>query len=479
MLKYYLSVVVGVVIISALISPACALIKVELTVEKVYKGSQAVVPGKITEVAADSRVLSVELGTALKGKAPGPKIRVQIAAPAELIKDAAANQPIVLIMNNPNEGLIHVADTWLLATSVPNSNMLVWRTVQVKEDLKPSFPGRTSALVKLVTDMNAGNDSIINDWKHKPFAGGVKKRGKLAVQKPSWILASDVNGDKKPDLLVGSGAGTKLFLAQGDNFEDGSASAGAWGNAGDYHASGDVDGDGKADVLLDGTLWLNQGGKFAAAKSTLELPKGTPLTAALLDVNGDQKLDALLASASGELRVFENPGAADKPWTARPAKTLWNGEASFATFGDFGDTGKPHVLAIASGAIMRYAIDADGGPPADFSRLTGIDLKKFEKFKDGFKNVQAVAVQMDEETGIDLLITGATGSLLLVNRGLGAFFVDETSHNNLTANGAQPLPVAPSAASPWTRADQHGKGVDDVLLLGEDGSLYELSNSAR
>jgi hypothetical protein len=476
-LKYYLSGVLGVALILALISPVSGLIKVDWTVEKLYKETtKAAIVGKVDSVDAETRVINVSLTQALKGKSPGPKIRVQVVSPPEFLKEVAANQPLVFFLSETEGGgkaVIHVADTWLLAQGVPNGNLLVWRVIQVWDAVKQSFPGRTAALVQYVTDLAAGKESFANKWEHKPFAGGMKKRASLPVKNAAWILAEDLNGDKKPDLIVNSAAGTQVFFAKDAAYEDATAAAGAFEKSGGYHAVGDVNGDGKADLLLDGVLWTNAGGKFTAAKSPLELPKGAPLAAAILDANGDQKNDVMFVSASGELRVYEN-GGGDK-WTAKPAQNLWTaGDAPlFAAFGDFGDTGKPHLLVITKSGISRYALDADGGPPADFTRLTGLDLKKMDKYKDGFKNLQVVAVNMekDGDPKTDIFALSDAGPVLFLNRGLGAFFVDENVPTMAT-------PVAKPSASPlWTRADLHGKGVDDILLLSEDGTLFEIDNT--
>ncbi|MCY3021010.1 MAG: VCBS repeat-containing protein [Planctomycetota bacterium] len=293
-------------------SPAGALIKLEQTVSKIYEQSKTVLVGKVAGVNPDTRVVDVTIVEALKGKSPGEKMRVQIASPAEVLKEVAPGQPLVFLLGE-GEGAIHLADTWLLATGIPNSNMQAWRVVQLYDAGRQGFPGRTAALVRLVTDLKAGKSTILNKWERKPFAGGVHKRGKLNIQKPSWVMACDVNGDKKPDLLVGSAAGTRLLLAtaggaesSASQYQDVTEQWGLSGGAGGYHAFGDVDGDGKTDLLLDDTLWLNRGGKFVAAKARLELPGGgaRPLAAALADVTGDQKPDALLLAANGELRIF-------------------------------------------------------------------------------------------------------------------------------------------------------------------------------
>jgi len=481
----------------ALALPVNALIKLENTVAKTYATSLAVLTGKVEGVNAETRVVDVGILETLKGKSPGQRLRVQIAAPAELLKEIAPAQPLVFFLcetEGAGGAMIHLADKWLLANGIPNSNLQVWRVVQVHDTMSQSFPGRTAALVRLVGDLKAGKFTILDKWERKPFAGGVHKIAKLNVQKPSWIMAADINGDKKPALLAGSASGTRLLLATANGYEDATEQSGLSGSASGYHASGDIfsRGDGKLDLLLGDTLWISQGAgagkRFVAAKAQLELPaKGQPLAAALADVTGDGKPDALLLSDSGELRIFANPGAPDKPWPLHATKTLWT-EAetagkpqakAFAAFGDWGDDGKLCVMTVSETGIVRYALDANGGAPADLLRLTGADLRKNEKYRGGLKNVMAAALHMGESPRPDLFVLCDSGGLLLVNRGFGTYLLDDNAGAAFASGAEGQAGLKFTPATPWTPACLRGGAVDDLLVVGEDGTLYEVGNSPR
>jgi hypothetical protein len=137
---------------------------------------------------------------------------------------------------------------------------------------------------------------------------------------------------------------------------------------------------------------------------------------------------------------------------------------------------------------VRYALDADGGPPADLLRLTGVDLRRNEKYRNGLKNIHAAALHIGESSvaqadksprGLDLLAVCDAGALLLVNRGFGTFLLDDNPGGASAAPASGPgiwsaLKLGPSAL--WAPADLHGRGVDDLLVLGEDGTLYEVDN---
>ena len=303
----------------------------------------------------------------------------------------AAGNPVVLLASKGRPGavVLHVADTWLLGAVVPNSQPPLWRAAPVTDDKPKAFPGTTAGLVHVVGEIKAGKSTLVNKVDNQHFRGGVKELGKLAVTKPTFLLAVDVNGDKKPDLLVGTAEGVKLFLAGDKGYEDATA---AWGLAGATAraAAGDVNHDGKPDLLIGTTLWVNDGQKFAAAKSALDVPAGAAVVAeALIDINGDTKPDAAVLLADGQLLTFTNLGLPDQPWTKGPARKLGDAAPLAAAFGDFGDGTKPQAVVVTAEGITRYPLDEAAGTPADFFRLTGDRMASQKAFAAAAKGASA------------------------------------------------------------------------------------------
>ncbi len=152
------------------------------------------------------------------------------------------------------------------------------------------------------------------------------------------IAAGDVDGDRRPDLVLGSLADRAVWLAirkaQGGFAVRNEELTVAGVPAG--LAVGDVNGDGRSDVVVANgtgakvvTVLLNGGKGFARA----DYPTGTsPQGVALADVNGDGRTDVVTANSS-----------------SRTVSVLRNLGTAFAAKADY--TAGPLPLAIAAGDV--------------------------------------------------------------------------------------------------------------------------------
>ena len=163
--------------------------------------------------------------------------------------------------------------------------------------------------VDLIVGTGAGTAAQV-----KVFSGATRKL--LASFRPFAsrggvsVAAGDVNGDGKADVIVGSGAGTaaqvKVFSgATGVVLESLAPCASCRGGV--SVAAGDVNGDGKADVIVGtgpGTAAVVTVYRNATKTRLWSFPAFSPtfaggVTVAVADVNGDGRADLVVGAGTG------------------------------------------------------------------------------------------------------------------------------------------------------------------------------------
>jgi hypothetical protein len=180
------------------------------------------------------------------------------------------------------------------------------------------------------------------------------------------VAMKDVNGDGKPDLVVTNSCvddncatgSVGVLLGNGDGTFQAAVSYNSGGRSAMAVAVGDVNGDGKPDLVVendcviggscngDGTVGVLLGkgdGTFQAAVISSTPQPGFCCQLALADFNGDGKLD--VATAGGSVLLLGNGDG-----TFQSPLTLGAGPGVAA--GDFDGDGKPD-LAVGGVAILR------------------------------------------------------------------------------------------------------------------------------
>jgi hypothetical protein len=288
-----------------------------------------------------------------------------------------------------------------------------------------------------------------------------------------------------PYLLIGVGGGVQLLLGAEAGFVDATE---PWGLNELSDRSGairqgvfiDFNGDRRPDLLVNSTVWLNQGNRFLAS-GTAEIPGAEQLLTIAPQTPGDNEPAHLVTlRKTGELALCPSTPQPGKTWPAQSLGKLWNAAPAdlplAAAIGRWGGDGKLSVVAVRNNNLTRHSLNP-ADEPADFHRMTGEKPEALGKaFPKGLAGVQVLAGSFTGGSGADCLILADGGGLLLVHRGYGTFFLNPDAAARLRPSADRPLPFQFAPSLRWAVADLHGDGYAELLVLTEDGVLYEMEN---
>jgi hypothetical protein len=256
----------------------------------------------------------------------------------------------------------------------------------------------------------------------------------------SSIAVADVNGDRKPDLLVAGGS-VSVLLGNGDGtFQTAVTYDSGGGGSAVAIAVADVSGDGKPDLLVAneqtatvGVLLGNGDGTFQPVV-TYGSGGNLPLSIVVADVNGDGKRDLVVANSCDLSCSPENGGVV--------GVLLGNGDGTFQTAVPY-SSGQGSLDSVAVADVNR-----DGSP----------DL-----------------VVADDATGtVGVLLGKGDGTFLqIVNYGSGGAFPMSVAVGDVNGDGKPDLLVANCDASGSSGGciDQSVDGSVGVLLGNGDGTF--------
>ena len=219
-------------------------------------------------------------------------------APNDIDADAIAD----LVVWRPGDG------TWFMLTSTTGYNYANYRANQWGNQGQGDIPlfgdidGDALADLIVWRPTNGTWYWLTSSTGYSHVSAGSKQWGNLSLGDQPMV--ADMDGDRRMDLIVWrASTGTWHWLTSASGYDYAAAGAKQWGNqaAGDVPKAGDVDGDGRADLIVwrapSGTwFWLTSSTGYdydaAGVKQWGNQSLGdTPLVA---DIDGDRRADLIV-----------------------------------------------------------------------------------------------------------------------------------------------------------------------------------------
>ncbi|MBV5310346.1 FG-GAP-like repeat-containing protein, partial [Chromatium okenii] len=293
--------------------------------------------------------------------------------------------------------------------------------------------------------------------------------------RPNNVITSDVDGDGKLDVIVTNYISTTVSVLRNTSTSDTLSFAGKinfpTGSFPESVASADIDGDGKLDLIVansnDRTVSVLKNTSFTGAVGfavKTDFATGEyPTSVTTDDIDGDGKLDLIVANDGGSVSVLRN--------------TSTSGKLSFAEKVDFAAGSTPY-------AVTNTDVDGDGKPDLivanrnsnTISVLLNTSTSGKVSFADkvdtgvGYSPVSIIAADVAGDSQPDIIVTNEnskTVSVLINTSSVGV-----SSFAQLTyATGNAPSCV--------TTADVDGNGRADIIVTnaGSD-TVSVLKNTA-
>jgi Bacterial Ig-like domain (group 3)/FG-GAP-like repeat/IPT/TIG domain len=316
---------------------------------------------------------------------------------------------------------------------------------------------------------------------------------------PGAVVIADVNRDGILDLLVAnqgggsSGHGTVgVLLGKGDGTFRSVVTYDSGGTSGldcqNYEpcapiaalAVADVNGDGKPDIVvanrggtnngegLVGVLLGNGDGTFQPVV-TYNSGGITASSAALADVNGDGKLDILVAnqcaasdcpdvSTEGSVGVLMGNG--DGTFQPVVAYDAGNGTTAVAAVADMNGDGKLDLVVVNACVINPPFCEGGGGVGVMLGNGDGTFQPAVSQYTAGSFTYDGLVADMNEDTKSDVLVANE----------LGSYLSSDASAAVLLGNGdgtlQSPVEYDPGGQGGWSVAvgDVNGDGKPDLIM---------------
>ena len=303
----------------------------------------------------------------------------------------------------------------------------------------------------IVTNIGANNVGVLLNTGNGAFADQVTYS---TGSTPRYVAAADVNGDSKPDIIVANygtnNVGVLLNTGNGTFANQVTYSTGS--SSRPYSvAAADVNGDTKLDIIVANNdaanvgVFLNTGnGTFAAQMTYSTGSSSSPSSVAAVDVNGDSKPDIIVANYYADnVGVLFNTGSGT--FAAQMTYPTDSGSHPYhVTAADVNGDSKSDIILVKYNAynvgVLLNTGDGTFTAEATYSPTSG--------------PISAAVADVNGDNKRDIIVAnnGANNVGVILNTGNGSFATQMTYP---TGSGPHPYSVA--------AADVNGDSKPDII----------------
>ena len=210
-------------------------------------------------------------------------------------------------------------------------------------------------------------------------SGGFGSNATLALSAgsfPYYVVAADINGDGKPDLIASDtfGIGLTVFTNNGSGIFGSNATL-IVGSEPNQVAVADVNGDGKPDLICANfnsstlTVLTNNGSGVFGSNATISV-SGGPVSVVATNINGGGKPDLICANSAGNtLTVFTNNGSG--VFGSNATISVGNHPQSVVAADLHGD-GKPDLICANTGDNTLTVLTNNGSGVFGFNATINV-----------------------------------------------------------------------------------------------------------
>lgn len=361
--------------------------------------------------------------------------------------EAISSGTVSVLRNTSTPGIINFATQVTFATGIGPLGVAIG---DIDGDGKPDLA---------VTNINDNTVSVLRNTSTVGSVNFASQNTFVTAASPNSVNIGDIDGDGKPDLVIGSSVASSTSISvlrntsSPGNITFATQVAVTAGSVPTYVAIGDIDGDGKPDLAVvdhnTNTLSVLRNtssvGTISFAALVSFATGSSPWYVSIGDIDGDGKPDLAIANGSSNtISVLHN--------TSTSGTVSFTAQVTFATgsgpgggsIADIDGDGKPDLVTANANSNTASVLLQYNGTIAitSFTPASGVVGSSVTITGTGFNPTAAQNIVFFGATRAT--VTAATSTSLTVIVPVGATFqyISETNLEvNLTAYSAQPFRV--------------------------------------